>query len=263
MNMQGLKVARVPLVTPDPRLPNPDNLLAFNVAEKKEEIFRYARTAIRNKAQYTRSGRQPWTQITVSLPLYASDSTDDEDLSIVWALMRDSTTQEVGENASGDLTWKLWGRQYMEWLEKDPENIKPVDLYVHPVKYETGARKKTILQNKIKKARASYNTADELIRFEQELENHQNNPKPQEEGPRGHHYHWSSYGDCHVIYRKRQPKKAELNEIQLTIKIRTFYLGNGVPEENNGYLQGCNGSPKGLLDPNSDLYSLMLSIHPY
>jgi hypothetical protein len=253
-----------PLVTPPSHLPDPEPLFAFDMSEKKQEIFRDARERIRSKAQYTRSGRKPWTQMTVSIPIPSSSTTEDQDLAVVWALMRESTRTEVSENASGDLTWKLLGsEEYFEWLETDWKNMKPVHLYVHPVKYETGARKKTILETKLRKAQRSQNLS-EVARIEQELSNlehSQSNSQSNSQSlePRGHHYHWSNYEECHVIYKKKQPRKDDCNELQLTIKIRTYYLGNGVPEENNGYLQGCSMS-EGFLDPNADIYHILKSI---
>ncbi len=60
----------------------------------------------------------------------------------------------IKENENGDLTFHLYGdRDLFKWLEIDAENMKPVQKYVHPVNYETGKRKVTILKNKIKKAR--------------------------------------------------------------------------------------------------------------
>lgn len=44
-----------PLITPPSNLPDPKNLLQFDVNEKKHEIFEAARERIRNKAQYTKS----------------------------------------------------------------------------------------------------------------------------------------------------------------------------------------------------------------
>ena len=70
----------------------------------------------------------------------------------MWALMNKSTHSEVKENGKGDLVWTMWGHDYLKLLNIDPEKKKPVDVFVHPVMYETGARKQTVLENKIKKA---------------------------------------------------------------------------------------------------------------
>ena len=43
-------------------------------------------------------------------------------------------------------------------------------MYVHPVKYETGARKKVILETKLMKAKRSRNTS-EIARIEREISN--------------------------------------------------------------------------------------------
>ncbi len=47
----------------------------------------------------------------------------------------------------------LWGsRDYLKWLNINPEKTKLVNMLVHPVQYETRARKENKLQTKIKKA---------------------------------------------------------------------------------------------------------------
>jgi len=212
------------------------------------------RERISSKAQYTKSGLKPWTQITVSLPISSSDTTEEEDLAVVWAVMNESTRNEVKNNANGDLTWTQWGSQNLNWLGKDWKNMKPVDLYVHPVHYETGARKKIILKTKLRKAQKAKNLL-ETTKIIEELSSLEKTKPDHPCEPRGHHYHWSNYEECNVIYKKKQIRKQTHKELQLIIKIRTYYLGNGVPEENNGYLQGCASSE--LLDPESKIYCLL------
>jgi hypothetical protein len=60
-----------------------DSLLTFNMREKKHEIFEEIRECVHSKAQYTKSGRKPWTQITAYLPIVDSvndnDDHDDDD----------------------------------------------------------------------------------------------------------------------------------------------------------------------------------------
>ena len=63
---------------------------------------------------------------------------DEEDLAVVWAVMRRSTNDKVKETENGDVTWTLWGDDYLMWLNIDPEKRKPVNMFVHPVLYETG-----------------------------------------------------------------------------------------------------------------------------
>ena len=138
-----------------------------------------ARERIRNNAHYTKSGRKPWTQITAPLPIHFvqldnsngenarntananNSTTTDQDLTVIWALLREYTRTEVSENNSGDLTWPIQGsQQYLEWLEMDRKNMKPVNMYVHPVKYETGARKNSLLQTKLMKAKRFRNKSE-------------------------------------------------------------------------------------------------------
>jgi len=126
-----------PLVEPPSHLPDAKNLLTFDVDGKKNEIFDAARERIKSKAQYTRSHRKPWTQITVTLPIKPVTK-DEEDLAVVWAVMRRSTNDKVKETEKGDVTWTLWGDDYLKWLNIDPEKTKPVNMFVHPVLYETG-----------------------------------------------------------------------------------------------------------------------------
>lgn len=49
------------------------------------------------------------------------------------------------------------------------------------------------------------------------LEHSQSNSQSLE--PQGHHYHWSHYEERHVIYKKKQTRKEDYNELQLIIKI--------------------------------------------
>ena len=201
-------------------------------------------------------GRKPWTQITINLPIKPV-TTVDEDFAVVWSLMRESTRSEVKESANGDITWALWGsHDYLKWLNIDPEKTKPVNMYVHPVQYETGARKEKKLQTKIKKA--TKDNCSSVEHLEKELSDFQSSQAakgtPQ---PIGKDYHWSGYDECLVTYKKKQTRKVA-NEIQLVVRVRTAYLGCGDPKENNGYLGG--GCSSTLLDPQSPLYKLLNSI---
>ena len=72
----------------------------------------------------------------------------------------------------------------------------------------------------------------------------------------GKDYHWSGYDECVVTYKRRQTRKV-VNELQLVVKVRTFYLGFGDPKHNNGYLGGGRSSE--YLDPQSPLYKLLHS----
>ena len=205
----------------------------------------------------------PWTQITVTLPIKPG-TTHEEDLAVVWALMRESTNNEVKEKGNGDLTWTLWGSdEYLKWLNIDPEKTKPVDKFVHPVLYETGARKRTLLGNKLKKARKSGDVYA-AQRLECELEEYEAAQAAKAAGattrhPSGMDYHWSCYNECLVTFRNKQKRKVA-NELQLTVKIRTSYLGCGDPKDHNGYLGGGCSASEGLLDPESRIYKLLQNV---
>ncbi len=177
---------------------------------------------------------------------------------MVWSLMRESTISEVKESANGDMTWALRGsHDYLEWLNIDPEKTKPVNMFVHPVQYESGARKEKKLQTKIKKAKKDDDSSS-VEHLERELSDFQSfqasKGTPQ---PNGKDYHWSGYDECLVTYKKKQTRKV-VNEMQLVVRVRTAYLGFGDPKENNGYLGG--GPSSELLDPRSPLYKLLNSI---
>jgi hypothetical protein len=249
-----------PIATPD-HLPDPTSFLQFDISEKKNEIFQAARIRISNSAQFTKSRRKPWTQITVNLPIKAN-STDDEDLAVIWSILKKANIYEVKENEnSGDWTWTICGSDaFLEWLNVDWENTKPVDKFVHPVLFETGARKKTMLTTKLKKARA-FGDVSLAMKLECELEaianaNAAANTNAEAGRPTGNDYHWADYEECIVTYKKKQTRKAAHNELQLTVKIRTYHLGTGDPRENNGYLRGSSRA-EGVLDPESDGYRLM------
>lgn len=275
-----------PLVVPPSHLPDPAGLLHFDVDLKKSEIFEAVREKIRSKAQYTKNvsshqctfhiqnfillyfhsqrycvpllcdqGRKPWTQITINLPIKPGMS-DDEDLAVVWSLMHESTRCDVKHSANGDMTWMLWSDDYLKWLNIDPEKTKPVNTFVHPVQYETGARKEMKLQKNIKKAMKDNRSSLLVVEhLEKELSDFQSaqaaKGTPQ---PIGKDYHWSRYDECLVTYKKKQTRKV-VNELQLVVKVRTAYLGWGDPKENNGYLGGASSSI--LLDPQSQLYNLL------
>ena len=246
-----------PPIAPPDHLPDPTSFLQFDILEKKNEIFQAARTRISNSAQFTKSRRKPWTQITVNLPITAG-STDDEDLAVIWSILKEANIYEVKENEnSGDWTWTICGSDaFLEWLNVDWENTKPVDKFVHPVLFETGARKKTLLQTKLKKARA-FGDVSLARSLECELEAIANaNANAAAVRPTGHDYHWADYEECIVSYKKKETRKAAHNELQLTVKTRTCHLGTGDPRENNGYLRGSMRS-EGVLDPESDGYKLI------
>jgi hypothetical protein len=102
----------------------------------------------------------------------------------------------------------------------------------------------------------------EIESLERELEDYQNaledKQQQQNEAPSGNDYHWSCYTECVVTFKKKQTRKAA-KELQLTVKVRTGYLGCGDPKENNGYLGGgCSSSEH--LDPESKIYALLKSI---
>ena len=202
-------------------------------------------------------GRKPWTQITVTLPIKPA-TTAEEDLAVVWAMMRGAECLErsVKEKENGDVVWHLWGDQYLTWLNIDPDKTKPVNKYVHPVLYETGARKQTMMENKIKKAEKAGNfyLAQQLAKELDEYEAAQAAKQPTQ--PSGNDYHWSTYDEVVVTYKKEQTRKVA-KELQLTVKVRTAYLGSGDPKENNGYLGG--GSSRDL-DPESEIYALLRSV---
>ena len=65
-------------------------------------------------------------------------------------------------------------------------------------------------------------------------------------------YHWAAFKQCIVIFRKKQPKKMESNQIQLTMKFETHDIGTGDPKENNGYLGAAKYDNLHDLDPNSE-----------
>mmetsp|Transcript_853 Transcript_853/g.1380 ORF Transcript_853/g.1380 Transcript_853/m.1380 type:complete len:263 (+) Transcript_853:55-843(+) len=249
-----------PPIAPPGHLPDPTSFLQFGISEKKNEIFQAARTRISNSAQFTKSRRKPWTQITVHLPIKAgsqSQSTDDEDLAVIWSLLKDANIYDVKENENnGDWTWTICGSDaFLEWLNVDWKNAKPADKFVHPVHFETGARKKTLLETKLKKARASGDVSL-AMRLERELEDIVSvNAAAAAVRPTGHDYHWADYEECIVSYKKKQTRKAAHNELQLTVKIRTYHLGTGDPRENNGYLRGSSRSLD--LDPESNGYKLI------
>jgi hypothetical protein len=249
-----------PLVTPPSHLPDPESLLTFDVDKKKQEIFRDARLRIKNKAEYTRTGRKPWTQLTVPIPIPSSDTTPEQDLAIIWALMNKSTNVQVKENESGDVTWQLWGAHtYLDWLGLDYKTKKPVDLFVHPVRYESGARRTKLLSNRHKKATDNYDLM-EMRKIEKQYVNHVATTKSKKEAQgkelSDSQYHWSAYDECQVIYKKKQTKKKQ-KELSLTVKIRTYYLGCGIPEKNDGYVG--SSSCMDVINPNSYVYNLMAS----
>jgi hypothetical protein len=172
--------------------------------------------------------------------------------------MQQCTNESSFEENEKGHTWTIWGDEdYLKWLGIDPKKTKPVNKYVHPVMFETGERKKTKLTNKLKKAQkmgcsSQFRLQKELDEYEADLTRKELHP------PEGNDYYWSSYEQCTVTFKKRQTRKAA-KELQLTVKVRTFYLGNGDPDENNGYLRGCKSGSDNL-DPESRAYQLLKSV---
>lgn len=198
-------------------------------------------------------GRKPWTQITVTLPI-KSGTSDEDDLAVVWAVMKKCSNDKAKENSQGDIVWSMWGDQYLEWLNIDRDKTKPVNKFVHPVLFETGARRQALLKNKITKARESGRLV-ELERLERQLEDHEQAQQGKESTePSGKDYHWSTYEECVVTFKKNQRKKIA-KELHLTVKVRTRYLGCGDPKDNNGYLGSCEC--KTHLNPESKLFRLL------
>jgi len=285
-----------------------DSLLIFDIREKKREIFEDIRNRVRTKAQFTKSGRMPWTQITVCLPIIKEEPTNErEDLAVVWSLMQNCTHGEVKINErNGDHIWTMHGHDYLCWIlgdgvpprrgdeaviyssneaaaaaaekrgppppEPEWKNWRPADKYIHPIMYETGSRKRTLLQTKIKKAKRSHhredNNVEEVVaRLEKELNNLPENNNDSSSTKMNmqpkllcdDEYHWAGYEECIVTFKTKQSRKQKHKELQLTIKIRTYYLGVGDPKEHNGYLKSCKklNDVESSLDPKSKLYKLM------
>lgn len=242
-------------ISPPPELPDADPLLKFDLLEKKQEIFEDVRDRVSSKAQFTRTGRMPWTQVTISLPIQSPTSTEDEDIAVIWSLMKGV---DCSEKDNGDICWSSYGiESFWEWLGVDHKNLKPVQKFIHPVNYETGARKVTMLKNKIKKANY-WGRVAEVAMLEQELEQATANVNDSSEIPSGNeNYHWATVDEFCVTYKKdKQTKKAQKSELQVTLKVRCRYLGNGDPRLNNGYLCGCKNISNfsDCLDPDSDIY---------
>lgn len=239
---------------PPAHLPDPSSLVTFDMAKKKAEIFEAVRERVKAKAQHTKNGRKPWTQVTVPIPIKPG-STEDEDLALIWEVMKGTTRDPPKENSKGDLTWHFWS--YLEWLGID-DSLKPKGRFVHPILFDTGDRKRTVLRNKIRKAEreAAQGLATDLARYEAELEEYEEKlaRKKQQEQSEKEPYHWAAYDECAVTYKKKQGRKCA-RELQLTVRVRTYYLGSGDPRENNGYLGGC--SDPDLLDPESQLFKLL------
>jgi hypothetical protein len=109
-------------------------------------------------------------------------------LAVVWSLMQNCTHGKVKINENnGDHSWHMHGYDYLGWIlgngvqpmrgdgaviydnaktraaaaakrgppppEPEWKNLRPVNKYVHPVMFDTGSRKKTLLQTKIKRRR--------------------------------------------------------------------------------------------------------------
>lgn len=245
-------------ISPPPELPDADPLLKFDMSEKKQEIFEDVRDRVSSKAQFTRTGRMPWTQVTISLPIQSPTSTEEEDLAVIWSLMKGI---DCSEKENGDICWSSYGSEsFWEWLGVDHKNLKPVHKFIHPVNYETGARKVTTLKNKIKRA----TSVAEVVMLEQELEQAMVNVNDSDEIPSGNeNYHWAAVGEFFVTYKKdKQTKKAKKNELQVTLKVRCSYLGNGDPRLNNGYLCSIKhlSAVDDCLDPDSDVYRAYRSL---
>lgn len=233
-----------PYAQPPSHLPDPLPLLAFNVDEKKREIFNQARNAIRNSAQYTKRGRKPWTQITVKLPLSRKDTSEDEDLAVIYHLMQETIRDEPKEGKYGDKTWTLWGSDaFLKWLGIDLETTRPADKYVHPVQYETGSVERKRIEKKLKKDGPS-----------EELEKKLAALNAKEKDP---HYRWSSYEECEVTFKKKQSRKEKDGELVLTIRIRTYLVGTGDPKDHDGFMKMSLETRAADMDPSTDLYRLL------
>lgn len=253
---------------PPEHLPNAvsNGLLAFDVDEKKREIFNQARQAIKTSAQYTKNGRKPWTQITVRLPIVDDRETSvDEDLAVAWALMRNGTRDDVKEtqNASGDVTttWYLWGdHAFLEWLNIDVETTKPVDKYVHPIKYCTGDVERKRLEKRRAKEGPSPALDEAFAKLEAKIKKDHDGLSPDD----ARRYNWAGYDQCIVTYKhnKQQSSKKKTGELVLTVKIRTYTLGTGDPAKHGGYMAYSNGDLSDI-EPGSTGYALARRFRGY
>lgn len=230
---------------PPPDLPEAGDL-AFDVAAKKRDIFNQARDAIRHSAQYTKHGRKPWTQITVRLPVSSTASTPDEDLAVVYRLMEESTRNKVKVNANGDRTWALWGDRFLRWLlGDDHETMRPMDKYVHPINFQTGE----VERKRLEKRLAKEGPSEGLDREMQKLN---------ASAAKDHGYRWANYEECLVTFKKKQPRKEKLKEVQLTVKVRTYVLGSGDPRKHGGFMEFSDHNLRDM-DPSTRIYQLMQS----
>jgi hypothetical protein len=97
----------------------------------------------------------------------------------------------------------------------------------------------------------------EVIRLEAELNNNLPDPSTINQcmsttRPEDDIYHWAGYDECIVTYKKIQSRRKKYNELQLTIKIRTYYMGFGDTDKNNGYLKWS--AETDLIDPDSKIF---------
>lgn len=251
-----------PYQEPPSHLPDAvaNGLLAFDVDQKKREIFEQARHAIRMSAQYNKTSRKPWTQITVRLPVVNRDdnggeetttTSGEEDLAVVWALMRNATRNVVKEteNAYGDITttWNMWGHAFLEWCNIDIPNTKPVDKYVHPINYCTGEVERKRLEKRRTKEGPSPALDQAFADLEAKIKKDHDRLSPDGR------YCWAGYDQCIVTYKnnkQQQSSKKKTGELVLTIKIRTYKLGTGDPSMHGGYMAFTRGGDLSDIDPN-------------
>jgi hypothetical protein len=213
----------------------------------KSQIFAQAREKIRLSAQYTKNGRKPWTQFSVKIPILHSNTTDDEDLAVVYHLMHECTRDMVTVNDEGDYTWSLFGpTDFLTWLNIDPSTTCPIDKYVHPVNYETGIMTRRRLERKLAKAKSPLDAEDIKEKLAQLSAKEDENDKG---------YHWASYDECHVTFEQDQRWKKTKKKLQLTIKIRTYRVGCGDPARHGGYLRWSTENNLSDMDPTTRYYA--------
>lgn len=228
----------------------------FDVQKKKKDIFQRIRDKVRQKAQYTKQGRKPWSQITVSIPADKFES-EEKDMAVISAFLNDnvksrkssffaSAASPITDNHYGGKTLQLWGNDVIQWFGLNPETTKPADKYIHPVQYDTGARE----SSKIKKMKAKgLVPPDDLVR--------RANQKQSASLHETHdlNYHWSTFEECQVIFKSKQPHRQK-NQLQVIVKVRTYYLGNGDPSRHGGFM---NYSTNGLedMDPSSPAFKAL------
>lgn len=200
--------------------------------------------------------------MTVYVPIDSADSTYEQDLAVIreimkqhqcveperkhaWGpLMHAKRNNEPKENLKGDLTWSMWAHEFLQWVGIDPETAKPVEKYVHPVKFDTGHVERKRLMNLLKKKGPSEHLQMRLDK----LDNKENDDDT---------YHWAAYEQCLITFKKKQTRKQKHKELQLTVKIRTFDIGVGDPKKHNGYMLMSSNLNLRDMDPTSDMYRMI------